>query len=257
VGNTRLLETEGIDKKFGGIHAVDHLSIFVNKGEIVGMIGPNGSGKTTFLNILSGIYRPSSGRIKFKNEDITRLPLYHIIEKGIARTFQNLKVFRNMSLLENVLIGRHHLIKNSLLNIYFNLFLASKREENACHKAMEVLELVNLAGKKDELARNLPYGEQRLLEIARALVSEPDLLLLDEPSAGMNPKETVTLYLFLEKLRKKGLSIFIIEHNMRAIMAISDRIIVLNSGKKLKEGIPKEIQRDKQVQEVYLGKEEE
>ena len=138
-----LLKAEEIDKKFGGIHAVSHLNVSVNKGEIVGMIGPNGSGKTTFLNILSGIYRSDSGRVEFKNEDITKLPLHRIIEKGIARTFQNLRIFRNISVLENILIGRHHLIKNSLLNIYFNPFLAGRREQSAYLKGMEILELVN------------------------------------------------------------------------------------------------------------------
>jgi len=252
-----LLKAEEIDKKFGGIHAVSHLNVSVNKGEIVGMIGPNGSGKTTFLNILSGIYRSDSGKVEFKNEDITKLSLHRIVEKGIARTFQNLRIFRNISVLENVLIGRHHLIKNSLLNVYFNPSLASRREKNAYLKAIEILELVNLVKEKDELARNLPYGKQRLLEIARALIAEPDLLLLDEPTAGMNPTEVVALCVFLKELKEKGFALFVIEHNMKAIMAISDRIIVLNAGVKLKEGMPREIQRDKQVQEIYLGKEEE
>jgi branched-chain amino acid transport system ATP-binding protein len=251
-----LLKAEEIDKKFGGIHAVSHLNVSVNEGEIVGMIGPNGSGKTTFLNILSGIYRSDSGKIEFKNEDITKSPLHCIIEKGIARTFQNLRIFRNISVLENVLIGRHHLIKNSLLNIYFNPSLASRREKNAYLKAMEILELVKLDKEKNELARNLPYGKQRLLEIARALMAEPVLLLLDEPTAGMNPTEAVGLCVFLKELKEKGFALFVIEHNMKAIMSISDRIIVLNAGGKLKEGIPREIQRDKQVQEIYLGKEE-
>lgn len=254
--NMILLKTEEIDKKFGGIHAVSHLNISVNKGEILGMIGPNGSGKTTFLNVLSGIYRSDSGKVEFKNEDITKLPLHCIIEKGIARTFQNLRIFRNISVLENVLIGRHHLINNSLLNVFFNPSLASKREKSAYLKAIEILELVNLAKEKDELARNLPYGKQRLLEIARALIAEPDLLLLDEPTAGMNPTEAVALCVFLKELKEKGLALFVIEHNMKAIMSISDRIIVLNAGAKLKEGTPREIQRDKQVQEIYLGKEE-
>jgi branched-chain amino acid transport system ATP-binding protein len=256
VKNVTLLKVKEIDKKFGGIHAVSHLNVSINKGEIVGMIGPNGSGKTTFLNLLSGIYRPDSGKIEFKNEDITALTPYNIVEKGITRTFQNLRIFRNISVLENILIGRHHLIKNSLLNVYFNPFLASRREKYAYLKAIEVLKLVDLAKEKDELARNLPYGKQRLLEIARALIAEPDLLLLDEPTAGMNTKEAITLCVFLKELKEKGFTLFVIEHNMKAIMGISDKIIVLNAGGKLKEGIPREIQRDKQVQEIYLGKEE-
>jgi len=251
-----LLRAEEIDKKFGGIHAVRNLNVSVDNGEIVGMIGPNGSGKTTFLNILSGIYRTDTGKVSFKNEDITKLPLHCIVEKGIARTFQNLRIFRNITVLENVLIGRHHLIKNSLLNVFFNPPLSRKIEKSAYLKAIEILELVNLEKQKNELARNLPYGKQRLLEIARALMAEPNLLLLDEPTAGMNPTEADALCDFLKELKAKNFALFVIEHNMKAIMSISDRIIVLNAGTKLKEGIPKDIQRDKQVQEIYLGKED-
>ena len=251
-----LLETQEVDKNFGGIHAVDHISISVPKGESVGMIGPNGSGKTTFINLLSGISRCDSGKVFFKGEDITGIPPHHVILKGVVRTFQNLRIFRNMSVLENVMVGRHSMIENSLFNIYFTPRASSKNERMAHEKAMEVLELVNLAERKDELARNLPYGRQKILEIARALVSEPGLLLLDEPTAGMNPKEAADLCLFLEELRKKGYTLFIIEHNMRAIMSLSDKIIVLNVGQKLKEGTPEEIQKDEQVQELYLGKEE-
>jgi branched-chain amino acid transport system ATP-binding protein len=251
-----LLETQEVDKNFGGIHAVDHISISVHKGEIVGMIGPNGSGKTTFINLLSGIYRCDSGKVFFKGENITGIHPYHVIVKGIVRTFQNLRIFRNMSVLENVMVGRHSMIENSLFNIYFTPRTSSEREKLAHKKAMEVLQLVNLAEKKDELARNLPYGRQKILEIARALVSEPALILLDEPTAGMNPKEVTDLCLFLEELRNKGYTLFIIEHNMRAIMSLSDRIAVLNVGQKIKEGTPEEIQKDKHVQELYLGKEE-
>jgi branched-chain amino acid transport system ATP-binding protein len=252
-----LLQSEDIRKDFGGIHAVRDLNVSINKGEIVGMIGPNGSGKTTFFNILSSIYRPDSGTIRFKGEDITHLPIYAIVAKGITRTFQNLRVFRDISVLENVLIGRHHLINTSLLHLYFNPFLALKREKEAYLKAIELLRLVHLENQEREYARNLPYGQQRLLEIARGLMAEPDLLLLDEPTAGMNPKEVAVLCSFLEEVRERGFSLFIIEHNMKAIMSLADRIIVLNAGAKIREGTPSEIQADEEVKEIYLGKEED
>ena len=253
MANTMLLETEAISKSFGGIHAIRDLDISIHAGEIVGIIGPNGSGKTTFFNILSGLYRPTSGTIKFKGRDIANVAVHKIVKRGITRTFQNLRVFRDISVLENVLIGRHHLIDTSLFNIYFRPFLVRKQEKNAYLKAIELLRLVHLEDEKHELARNLPYGQQRLLEIARSLIAEPDLLLLDEPTAGMNPTEVAALCLFLEEVRGRGFTLFIIEHNMKAIMSVADRIIVLNAGTKIKEGSPKDVQSDKQVQEIYLG----
>ncbi len=252
-----LLETTELSKYFGGVVALESISLSIEKGEILGMIGPNGSGKTTFINVLSGIYRPEKGEVKFKKRDVTGFPPHVITREGISRTFQNLRVFPNISVLQNILTGLHCRIDNSLFGIFFSPFSSMKREKQAEHKSLEILEMVNLAKTKNELAKNLPYGEQRLLEICRALASEPDLLLLDEPCAGMNPVEIDTLATFLKKLKSAGITIFIIEHNMRFVMSIAERIVVLNAGKKFKEGLPAEIQNDREVQEIYLGEEEE
>jgi len=252
-----LLETDRVWKKFGGVTAVQDIALSLEKGEILGMIGPNGSGKTSFINLLSGITRPDKGRILFSGEDITELPAHLITKKGIARTFQNLRVFPNISVLDNLLIGRHCRVNTSLANIYLNPFLSRKREKEAEDRVIELLEWVHLGDRRKELAKNLPYGEQRLLEICRALASEPLLLLLDEPCAGMNPVEMDTLAAFLKNLRERGTTLFIIEHNMRFIMSIAERIVVLDAGTKFREGTPGQIQQDKEVQRIYLGEEEE
>ena len=252
-----LLETDRVWKKFGGVTAVQDIALSIEKGEILGMIGPNGSGKTSFINLLSGIYRPDKGRILFSGEDITELPAHLITKKGIARTFQNLRVFPNISVLDNLLIGRHCRVNTSLANIYLTPFLSRKREKEAEDRVIELLEWVHLGDRRKELAKNLPYGEQRLLEICRALASEPLLLLLDEPCAGMNPVEMDTLAAFLKNLRQRGTTLFIIEHNMRFIMSIAERIVVLDAGTKFREGTPGQIQKDKEVQRIYLGEEEE
>lgn len=252
-----LLETDRVWKRFGGVTAVQDIALSIEKGEILGMIGPNGSGKTSFINLLSGIYRPDKGHITFAGEDITELPAHLITSKGIARTFQNLRVFPNISVLDNLLIGRHCRVNNSLVNIYLNPFLSRRREKEAEDRVIELLEWVHLGDRRKELAKNLPYGEQRLLEICRALASEPRLLLLDEPCAGMNPVEMDTLAAFLKNLRERGTTLFIIEHNMRFIMSIAERIVVLDAGTKFREGTPGQIQKDKEVQRIYLGEEEE
>ncbi|MCU0594137.1 MAG: ABC transporter ATP-binding protein [Desulfobacterota bacterium] len=252
-----LLETDRVWKKFGGVTAVQDIALSIEKGEILGMIGPNGSGKTSFINLLSGIYRPDKGRILFAGDDITELPAHLITKKGIARTFQNLRVFPNISVLDNLLIGRHCRVNNSLANIYLNPLVSRKREKEAEERVIELLEWVHLGDRRKELAKNLPYGEQRLLEICRALASEPLLLLLDEPCAGMNPIEMDTLAAFLKDLRGRGTTLFIIEHNMRFIMSIAERIVVLDAGAKFREGTPGQIQKDKEVQRIYLGEEEE
>lgn len=251
-----LLETRQLMKHFGGIMAVNEISLNIDKGEILGMIGPNGSGKSTFVNLLTGIYTPDKGQTLFKDQDITKLPVHRITEVGIARTFQNLRVFQNISVMSNILIGRHSQIHNSLWDVYFRPFSAWKREKAAREKALEFLELAHLTDRRNELAKNLPYGEQRLLEICRALASEPDLLMLDEPCAGMNPVEMDTLAEFVQRIKASGTTVFIIEHNMRFIMTVAERIVVLNAGRKFKEGTPLEIQADSGVQSIYLGEEE-
>ena len=250
-----LLTAETIGKKFGGVTALKDVSLFVETGEIVGMIGPNGSGKTTFINNLSGLYAPTTGRFMFNGEDITGLPAHVITGKGISRTFQNLRVFPNISVLENILIGLHCKIDTSLWDVYARVLKTKKAERKAREKAMAVLELADLAGRHDTLAKNLPYGKQRLLEICRAIVSDPYLLLLDEPCAGMNPVEMDDLAGFIRILQKKGITVFVIEHNMRFIMSVAERIIVLANGAKFQEGTPVEIQKDKKVQAIYLGEE--
>jgi branched-chain amino acid transport system ATP-binding protein len=252
-----LLETQKVSKRFGGVTAVNAISVTVERGEIVGMIGPNGSGKSSFINLLSGIYKPDQGRILFEEEDITDLPSHVITQKGIARTFQNLRVFSNISVLNNLLIGRHCKVNNSLFNVYFNPLGSNKIEKEAETWVLALLEMVDLTDRKTDFARNLSYGDQRLLEICRALASEPKLLLLDEPCAGMNPAEVEALAAFLKNLRQRGTTIFIIEHNMKFIMSIAERIIVLNAGEKFREGMPAVIQNDIQVQKIYLGEEEE
>jgi branched-chain amino acid transport system ATP-binding protein len=250
-----LLTTDKLTKKFGGVTALDRIGLSIGKGEILGMIGPNGSGKTTFINVLTGIYTPEDGNVSFGQEDITGLPVHRITQKGIARTFQNLRVFQNVSVLYNVLIGRHCRIANSLTDIFLRPRTAFRREKEARDRAVDVLELARLAGHKDEMAKNLSYGDQRLLEICRALASEPRLLLLDEPCAGMNPVEMDTLAQFVLALKAKGLTIFIIEHNMRFIMSIAERIVVLEAGRQFREGLPADIQKDPEVQRIYLGEE--
>ena len=250
-----LLTAETIGKKFGGVIALKDVSLFVETGEIVGMIGPNGSGKTTFINNLSGLYAPTTGRFIFNGEDITGLPAHAVTGKGISRTFQNLRVFPNISVLENILIGFHCKITTSLWDVYARVLKTRKVEKQAREKAMAVLELADLAGRHDTLAKNLSYGKQRLLEICRAIVSDPHLLLLDEPCAGMNPVEMDDLAGFIRILQKKGITVFVIEHNMRFIMSVAERIIVLANGAKFQEGTPVEIQKDKKVQAIYLGEE--
>ncbi len=250
-----LLIANNVGKTFGGVVALNDVSVTVDKGEIVGMIGPNGSGKTTFINNLSGIYSPTSGNFLFNGEDITGLEAHVITGKGISRTFQNLRVFPNISVLENILIGLHCKIDTSLWDVYFRYFKTRKAEAQAREKAMEVLEIANLTGSCDTLAKNLPYGKQRLLEICRAIVSDPHLLLLDEPCAGMNPVEMDDLADFIKVLQEKGITVFVIEHNMRFIMSVAERLIVLANGYKFQEGTPTQIQNDKKVQAIYLGDE--
>ncbi len=252
-----LLETRQLLKHFGGIMAVNDISLTIGEGEIVGMIGPNGSGKSTFVNLLTGLYTPDKGQTLFRGQDITGMQTHRITSIGISRTFQNLRVFQNVSVLTNILIGRHCQIDNPLWKIFLRPLAARKTEKEGREKAINFLKLANLADRMDEMAKNLPYGEQRLLEICRALASEPALLLLDEPCAGMNPVEMDTLAEFVRKIKAAGTTVFIIEHNMRFIMSVAERIIVLNMGKKFMEGNPKEIQADSGVQRIYLGEEEE
>jgi len=249
-------EAKDITLKFGGLTALDRLTVTINEGEILGLIGSNGSGKTTFINVLTGIYSSETGSVMLKGERIDHLSTHKIAEKGIARTFQNLRIFGNLTVLDNVVIGRHYLMKTNIVSIFLRPVKHFKIEREAKKKAIELLDFLGLAHKSNAIAKNLPYGEQRRLELARALATDPCLLLLDEPTAGMNPRECLTMIGLLKEINNIGKTLIIIEHNMRMVMNVSDRILVLNAGKSICEGNPLEVQKDRRVQECYLGKEE-
>jgi branched-chain amino acid transport system ATP-binding protein len=251
------LELEHLTIKFGGLVAVDDISFSVQKNEIHGLIGPNGSGKTTIFNMLSGYYKPTSGKIIFEGKNIAGLPAHKITEAGFARTFQNLRLFKSMTVLENVMVAMGHHAKTKLLNVMFNPIAA--RNENALftEKAMKVLELLDIRKFANDLAISLPYGTQRRVEIARALASEPKILLLDEPAAGLNEVETEELAQILETIYKSGITILIVEHDMKLVMGSCHVITVIDYGKKIAEGDCDCVRSNPRVIEAYLGKEED
>jgi branched-chain amino acid transport system ATP-binding protein len=249
-----LLQTVGLRKEFGGLVAVSDVDFTVPEGAIVSLIGPNGAGKTTFFNMLTGVYKPTAGRVNFAGEDLTGRPPHTFTQRGIGRTFQNIRLFQNMTALENVLVGMHVRLKGNLFEAIVRTPRVRHEERDAQARARELLEFAGLRRKDREIGRNLSYGDQRRLEVARALATQPKLLLLDEPTAGMNPQETADFTGFVARLRDQThLTVLLIEHDMRVVMGVSDRVTVLDYGEKIAEGSPQEIQKNERVIEAYLG----
>jgi branched-chain amino acid transport system ATP-binding protein len=253
-----ILKVDKVSMHFGGLKAVDNVSFDINQGEILSLIGPNGAGKTTIFNVITGVYTPTLGNVTFKGVNLNLLKPYKVTSLGIARTFQNIRLFAQLTVLENILLAMHCRRKTNLLESVFKLPRYRYETKECIQKAEELLDYMGLLGEKLEQAQNLPYGKQRKLEIARAMATDAELLLLDEPAAGMNPQETQELMGLIRQIRKDlNKTIFLIEHDMKLVMGISDRIIVFDHGQLIAEGLPEEIRANKRVIEAYLGKEVE
>jgi len=253
-----LLKATKLSKVFGGLKAVSNFEVTIEKGELIGLIGPNGAGKTTAFNLLTGVYEPTTGEIEFDGKSMLGLKPYQITQHGLARTFQNIRLFAELSVLDNVKIAYHFHVKYGILESVLRIGRYHKEEAEIEKKAIALLEIFNLADKKDEIAKNLPYGQQRRLEIARALAAQPKLLLLDEPAAGMNPQETRQLMQMIQWIRNEfDLTILLIEHDMNLVMNVCERIYVLEYGSIIAQGVPEEIKNNPRVIEAYLGEEVE